>query len=404
MNTNSRTPRALDRRLPAQQQVLTLHQLRGLGVSAAAVAARCRPGGPWRQVLPQVYLLHSGRPTSRQRLQAALLYAGRAPHAHGPRGGGREAMVTGLAALALHRFSCVPPLPGLARIDILVPRQRRLRDAGDVSIHRARDLPRPQEVAGLPCAPVPRALADAVADLDDAVTVRRLLTEAVRGGHCDAGAVLRELAGAGLLGRPQVAAAVAALHGAERAMAEQRLYAMVRDQQLPDPVWNVELRLPSGPPLGAVDAYWPEHAVALAIDPRAGRPPGGSAMGHGSAMDEHSAMDGGFATDRGPALDGVSAMDGARGLGDVYADPFGDALYRGNGGETCLPVAEFGDDEVWARCVRQRERLEALGITLVHVTAAKLRDAAEQQAAVVRTALVAAADQLPAAYVVVSPR
>jgi hypothetical protein len=54
--------------------------------------------------------------------------------------------------------------------------------------------------------------------------------------------------------------------------------------------------------------------------------------------------------------------------------------------------------------VQQRERLEALGITLLHVTAAKLRDAVEQQAAVVRTALVATADQLPAAYVVVTPR
>ncbi|WUH93485.1 hypothetical protein OG900_27495 [Streptomyces sp. NBC_00433] len=395
MNTNSRTPRALDRRLPAEQRVLTLHQLRDLGVGAAAVAARCRPGGPWQQVLPQVYLLRSGRPTGRERLEAALLYSGRDPHAHGPRGGGRDAVVTGLAALALHGLSCVPPLPGLPRIDVLVPRHRRLRDAGDVAVHRVRTLPRPQEVAGLPCAPVPRALADAVAHLDDPETVRRLLTEAVRGGHCDAAAVLRELAGAGLLERPRVAAAVTALRGAERAMAEQRLYAMVRERQLPEPVWNVELRLPGGPRLGAVDAYWPEHAVALAIDPRAGRPPGGSAMGRGAARDGGSAVDGAFALD--------DAAD-TRALDDVHADPFGDALYRGDGGETCPQAAEFGDDEVWTRCVRQRERLEALGITLVHVTAAKLRDAAEQQAAVVRTALVAAADQLPAAYVVVSPR
>jgi hypothetical protein len=348
MNAHPRISRAQDRRLPAQQRVMTLHQLRSHGVSPAAVAARCRPGGPWQQLLPHVYLLHPGPPDGRERLLAALLYAGRAPHAHGPRGGGREAMVTGLAALALHRFSCVPPLPGLPRIDVLVPRRRRLRDAGEVSVHPTDRLPRPQEVSGLPCAPVPRALADAVADLTDpadAETVRRLLTEAVRGGHCDAAAVLHELAGAGQLHRPQVAAAVHALRGADRALAEQRLYAMVDTQQLPDPVWNVDLRLPGGPPLGAVDAYWPEHAVALLIDPRTGRPPGG-------------------------------------------ADPYG---WR------------YGDDEVWSRCVRQRERLEALGITLVHVTPAKLRDAVEQQAAVVRTALVAAADQLPAAYVVVTP-
>ncbi|CAG7626630.1 hypothetical protein [Actinacidiphila bryophytorum] len=385
MKANPRTPHALDRRLPTQQRVLTLHQLRDHGVSAASVAARCRPGGPWQQLLPQVYLLHPGRPSSQERLQAALLYAGRDPQARGPRGGGREAMVTGLAALALHRFSCVPPLPGLPRIDVLVPHQRRLRDAGEVSIHRAGTLPRPQEVTGLPCAPVPRALADAVADLDDTETVRRLLTEAVRGGHCDAAAVLHELAGAGLLERPQVAAAVGALRRADRTMAEQRLYTMVRGRQLPDPVWNVELRLPGGPPLGSVDAYWPEHAVALAIDPRTGPPPG-VPYAYGTPY--------GAATD-----DAVGEV-----VDDVYADPFGDALHPGERGETPVPAADFGDDEVWSRCVRQRERLEALGITLLHVTPAKLRDAEEQQAAVVRTALVAAADQLPAAYVVVIPR
>lgn len=364
---------------------------------AAAVAARCRPGGPWQQVLPQVYLLHSGPPNSRERLEAALLYAGRDPHAHGPLGGGREAMVTGLAALALHRFPGVPALPGLPRIDVLVPRARRLRDAGDVAVRRTRDLPRPQEVSGVPCAPVPRALADAVEHLDDTETVRRLLTEAVRGGHCDAAAVLHELATAGLLERPQVAAAVGALRGAEHTMAEQRLYTMVHAHQLPEPVWNVELRLPGGPLLGGVDAYWPEHAVALAIDPRTGGPAGG-ADAHGMRGATAAARE------RGPAVDDPYAMDDAPAPDDVYADPFGDALYAGEGGETCAQAAEFGGDETWARCVRQRERLEALGITLVHVTAAKLRDACEQQAAVVRTALVAAADQLPAAYVVVTPR
>jgi hypothetical protein len=365
MNANPRIPHTVSlRRPPAAERVVTLRRLREQGVPAAVVARRCRPGGPWRELLPQVYLLHSGTPTSRERLRAALLYAGRDPRGHGPLDGGREAMVTGLAALALHRFTCVPPLPGLPRIDVLVPRQRRLRDAGDVAIHRAGNaLPRPQDVTGLPCAPVPRALADAVAGLDDAETVRRLLTEAVRGGHCDAAAVLRELAAGGLLERPLVAAAVGALRRADRGMAEERLYAMVRDHGLPDPVWNVELRLPGGPPLGAVDAYWPEHAVAVAIDPRADGP--ASARGEGAAP-------GGAARDR-PAVDG------------------------GAWGEWT------GDDEVWSRTVRQRERLDALGITLVHLTPAKLRDAAEQQAAVVRTALVDAVEHLPAAYVVVTP-
>lgn len=344
MNANH-TPHALNRLTRAGQSVLTARQLREHGVTPAVIAERCRPGGPWQQLLPHVYLLHAGPPSSQERVEAALLYAGRDPGAHGPVGGGREAMVTGLAALALHHFSSVPPLPGLPRIDVLVPRQRRLRDAGDVTIHRARELPSPQDVTGLPCAPVPRALADAVAEIDDTDVVRVLFTEAVRGGHCDATAVLRALEEADLLERPYVAAALDALRAEGRSMAEQALYTLVRGHRLPDPVWNVDLRLPGGPPLGGVDAYWPEHAVAVAIDVRPA-----------------------------PSVNSPSAGDPSE------------------------------DDTVWARHARQRERLEALGITLIHLTPAKLHDAPEQQAAVVRTALIASSDTTPAAYVVVTPR
>ncbi|WP_413966344.1 hypothetical protein [Actinacidiphila polyblastidii] len=333
---NHRTPAAPDR-LPAfDTSVLTSRQLRERGIGAALIAERCRPGGAWQRLLPQVYLLHAGPPSSLERVQAALLYAGRDPGAHGPAGGGREAMVTGLAALALHRFEAVPPLPGVPVVDVLVSRQRRLRDTRGVAVRRARTLPRPQDVGGVPCAPVPRALADALGVIGDPDTVRVLLCEAVRGGHCDASAVVRELADAGLLELPHVAGAVADLRAADRTMAEERLYAMVRRHALPDPVWNVALRLPGGPPLGGVDAYWPEHAVAVSLDAR-------------------------------------SAMAGA-------------------------------DEAAWTRYARQREHLEALGITLVHLTPAKLAASPEQQAAVVRTALTASTDRTPAAYVVVTPR
>lgn len=332
MNANQYSPHALERLARGGESVLTVRQLRQHGITGAVIAERCRPGGPWQEWLPQVYLLHEGPPSSQERVRAALLYAGREPGTHGPAGGGREAMVTGLAALALYRFTCVPPLPGLPRIDVLVGRQRRLRDAGDVTLHRARDLPRPQDVDGLPCAPPARALADAVGELDDVDTVRVLFSEAVRAGHCDASAVVRELEEAGLLDRPYVRGAMLVLRAEGRAVAEQRLYAMVRCHRLPDPVWNVALTLPGGPPLGAVDAYWPEHAVAVVIDARIEREAAGS------------------------------------------------------------------------RATRQRERLEALGITLVYVTPSKLRDAMVQQAMVVRTALMASADGSPAAYVVVTPR
>ncbi|WP_327323630.1 hypothetical protein OG735_14760 [Streptomyces sp. NBC_01210] len=336
------SPLPLSHLADVQRRVLSVAQLRAHGVSAARTTAQCRPGGPWQLLLPGVYLLHPGPPTSEERLHGALLYAGRPVV---PAQAGRdktddalrygEAMITGLAALALRGFAAAPPLLSLERIDVLVPRTRRLRSTGCARLVRAHALPRPEVITGLPVAPVPRALADAVAELPDAKAVRRLLTEAVRGGHCEPAAVVKELNRARLLNRPHVVDAVDSLLAEGRALAEDRLYELVRTGGLPDPVWNVDLRLPGGPHLGGIDAYWPEQAVAVELDTRAPR---------------------------------------------------------------------HDEDALWTEYARKREHLERLGITVVHITPKKLRESLEQQATVVRTALMAATDRDPAAYVVVLPR
>ncbi|MER6334555.1 hypothetical protein ABT298_35760 [Streptomyces sp. NPDC001034] len=349
----------LGRLAEAHQRVLTTAQLRAHGVTAAELSARCRAGGPWTRLLPHVYLLHPGPPTDEERLHGALRYAAREPgsgvpvqptgrHAYRPPYPG--AVLTGLAALALYGFASAPPPADLEHVDVLVPRQRRLRSTGYVRVLRTPDLPTPRTVTGLPVAPVPRALADALAELRDGEAVRRLLTEAVRGGHCEPAAVVRELTRAKLLGLPHVVDAVDSLVAEGRAIAEHRLYRMVREYGLPDPLWNVDLRLPGGPHLGALDAYWPDQAVAVELDTRA--------------------------LHRQPT---------------AAVDP--DA-----------PADAFDADAEWSEYARRREHLERLGITVVHLTPRKLRDAMEQQAAVVRTALMAADDREPAACVVVLPR
>jgi hypothetical protein len=321
----------LDRLSGARRRVLTARALREHGVTAADTSSRCRPGGPWQMLLPGVYLLHPGPPTSEDRLRAALLYAERraVPAQAGPaaRPGtpdGPEAMVTGLAALTLHGFSCAPPLSALDRIDVLLPRTRRLRSAGCAHIVRARHVPEPVRITGLPVAPASRALTDAVQELSDTVTVRRLMTEAVRGGHCDPQEVLEELGRARLLVRPHVAEAAGTLVAEARGLAEGDLYAAVFTGRLPDPCWNVRLRLPGGPYLAEVDAYWPEQAVAAVL-------------------------------------------------------PDGDEAPR-------------------------REALEGLGITVVVAAPQAADDDPARQAAVLRTALMAAEQREPAAYVEVLPR
>lgn len=288
-------------------------------------------------LLPGVFLLHPGPPSDAEVLHAALCYVGGRPG---------EAMVTGLAALDLHGFSAAPPLVAARRVDVLVSHTRRLRSTARVRVVRARALPRPVRAGGFPVAPVPRALADAVGGLLGAGEVGRLLIEAVRGGHCEPQSVVHELSQARLLTRPQVVAAVGRLAAEGRAVAEELLMDLVRVGGLPDPCWNVELRLPHGAPLGWVDAYWPERAVAVAIE------------SHLSRCDPGTA--------------------GARELG--------------------------ARDVRWRACVRRAASLEKLGITLLHLTPKQLREAPARQATVVRAALRDASTSPTAVGIRVLPR
>lgn len=147
-----------------QQNVITASQLRARGVPSRVVSEHCRRGGPWQRLLPRVYLLQAGAPTPEQRMWAALLYAAQNGRETGCREG---AVITGAAALALYGFTAVPRLPAVTGVQVLVPRQRRLRDAGEVRIQRtAREL-EAREVHGLACAPVARAVADALREWID---------------------------------------------------------------------------------------------------------------------------------------------------------------------------------------------------------------------------------------------
>ncbi|MDH6121519.1 hypothetical protein ABH930_005516 [Kitasatospora sp. GAS204A] len=290
-----------------QQNVITASQLRARGVPSRVVSEHCRRGGPWQRLLPRVYLLQTGTPTPEQRMWAALLYAAQ----NGREAGSREgALITGAAALALYGFSAVPRLPAVTGVQVLVPRQRRLRDVGEVRIQRtARELVA-SEVHGLACAPVARAVADALrewlgdtangdtangdsvngdtesgaasddgAELEPAAeraligprTLRSLLREAVAvapGGHpaCTTAELIAELREAKLLELPRIRAALDELLAAERESAIGGVIELAAAELLPAPLVGPELRMRGGTFVAVPDLYWPQAGVAVEVD------------------------------------------------------------------------------------------------------------------------------------------
>src|SRR4051794_30660598 len=105
--------------------VIRRRDLLAAGVSQHSVATRCRPGGPWQLLLPGVLLLANSPPTRRQRLRAALLYAG------------EDAVITGVHALQEHALA----VAGTEDVHVLVPIQKPIPTRGFMRIDPTNRLP-----------------------------------------------------------------------------------------------------------------------------------------------------------------------------------------------------------------------------------------------------------------------
>ncbi|MFE2724591.1 hypothetical protein [Kitasatospora sp. NPDC059327] len=269
-------PPSLEELAKRQQNVITASQLRARGVPARVVTGHCRRGGPWQRLLPRVYLLQSGEPTPEQRMWAALLYAAQNGREEGRREG---AVITGTAALALYGFAAVPRLPAVTGVDVLVPRQRRLKDAGEVRIRRTERELVASSVHGLACAPVARAVADALGEWTAegvapefgegaAPVVRAVLREAVERPdiRCTVRELVAELTESGLAADLRVRAALDELLATERDAVLERLGVLVDEWLLPAPLAGPELRMRGGTYVAVPDLYWPRAGVAVEVD------------------------------------------------------------------------------------------------------------------------------------------
>src|ERR1700761_5054127 len=237
-----------------QDHVVSRGQALGSGLSHHAVAHRLRPGGPWRQLLPGVYLTVTGTPTPPQREIAAALYAG-------PR-----AVISGAAALRYHRLPSPPP----EVIDVLVPAPIQRRSTAYVRLHRTRRLP--AQIYELPCrayASPARAAADAALWLSDLREVRTVIAGAVQNrGGCTVRELADELRAGPIRNSALLRQVLSEVSDGVRSAPEADPRRRVRPAGLPMPMFNPRLYLPNGVFLGCPDAWWPEAGLAVEVDSR----------------------------------------------------------------------------------------------------------------------------------------
>jgi hypothetical protein len=106
------------RTLERQLDVISRQQALTAGLTRHALGYRLRPGGPWRSLLPGVYMASTGTPTTIQQEMAAMLYAG------------SRSVITGPGALRCHHIRGTSS----DLVDVLIPATRRRHDTGFVRL------------------------------------------------------------------------------------------------------------------------------------------------------------------------------------------------------------------------------------------------------------------------------
>jgi len=243
----------LDRILARQELVVSRAQADACGMTRSALRYRIRPGGPWQQLLPGVYLAVTGTPTRIQKEIAAVLYAG--PHG----------VLTGLSALRRHRMR----VPEESTISVLVPAGQARLSRGFVNIRPTTRMPGCVCYVGIVQYALPeRAVADAAQALGSFREVRALVADAVQQRRCRIERLEDELAEGPVRGSAWLRRALAEVTGGIRSGAEGDFADLIHRCRLPPPVFNA--RLYAGKTFIAVaDAWWPEAGVAAEVDSRA---------------------------------------------------------------------------------------------------------------------------------------
>jgi hypothetical protein len=250
-------PLALQGLVRRQDSVVTRAQALQAGLSRHAIGYRLKDGGPWRLLLPGIYLTLPSVPTQTQRETAALLYAG--PYA----------IITGIAALRFYEFRQMPRLNDDV-VDILVPSRCQRTSTGWVRMHRTAHMPRMW--ANGPSArrnafPA-RAVVDTARWLTDLREVRAVVGDAVQNRHCAVAQLADELRTGGTPNGALLRKVLAEVADGVRSAPEAELRDLIIKARLAVPLFNPRLYLPNGTFIASPDAWWPDAGVAIEVDSR----------------------------------------------------------------------------------------------------------------------------------------
>ena len=238
--------------LTYQHGVVSRAQASGCGISDSAIRSRIRRGGPWRRLLPGVYMTATGVPTWEQRQVAALLHSG------------PDGLITGPAALLNYQLQrSVPPI-----VDVLVPLERQRGNCRFVLVHRTRRMPESAVCDGsLRFAPPERAVADTARALADRVAARAVIASAVQRGRCTVAQLAAELRDGPIHGSAHLRAVLAEVVAGIRSVPEGDLRRLIIQAGLPEPLYNARLYI-GDTFLAQPDAWWPRYGVAVEVDSR----------------------------------------------------------------------------------------------------------------------------------------
>jgi hypothetical protein len=236
--------------LGRQIDVITRAQARAVGVTESALRHRLRLGGPWRVLLPTVYIAATGRPSLAQQQMAAQLY------------GGPRSVITGTAAALSHRVR----VPESEFVDVLVPLTRQRQDAAFARLHRTSRMPERVCLFGpIRYALAPRAVADTVRGLTSLRDVRAVVADAVQRRRCDVPELAAELAAGPSAGSALFREALMDVAEGIRSAAEGDLKDLLATSGLPMPLFNATV-FAGETFLARPDAWWPEFGIAVEVD------------------------------------------------------------------------------------------------------------------------------------------